>query len=157
MDADLETERAASNGRTAPPQVLNYTNLAPVRKPQMIDPIFLPFALGAMLPFLVAAVSAFEIEWGVFGLWVSWGECGALLVASKIRDARVPNGTKTRAWWIGTLAGTANTLALYLIVRTTTARNPFWPMLGAGGSILLAFVLAGSLAAGLAVALFPRN
>lgn len=141
-----------------PAPVLEYTTLGPERvRPPQLPPVLFPFAAGAFLPFLVAALAGGSIELFSIGLFVTWGECGALLLAIKIRGALVTRSLRSRKTWSAFVTGISNSVALWTVVRLTTARQRFSPLLGEDGTILLAFLLAGAISSIVAILLTPQN
>jgi hypothetical protein len=144
-----------SHGPALP--VLDYSSRELERSPSRPDPVLLPFASGAFLPFAVLALLVHDTGLISIGFCVAWGEAGALLLALKMRRRSIRRPRqKGRPWWISVLVGAANSVAVAGSVKLTTARDPFWPPLGQGGSILLAFGLAGVVAMIFAVILAPR-
>lgn len=147
-----EVGELATSAKPSPP-VLEYSNLAPERTRAQIDPLLLIFAAGAYFPFIVLAFAVGEAWPVMLGFCVTWGETGALLVSLKIRRRCTGFRSKSRPPWAWLAAGATNTIAIAVIVILTTRRDPFWPLLGQGGSILSAFALAGIVSAILAMIL----
>jgi hypothetical protein len=115
-----------------------------------------PFALGAMLPAV-----GMTFVWGagvlLAGFLITWGLCAGLLIVIKVRGAAFWLRHRGRPWWVNVIAGFVNVLAFYFTLLITTARAEFSPVLGEGGTQLVALCLVAATAIIIGTWLTPRE
>jgi hypothetical protein len=137
--------------------VLDYLSPSPMSRDSQVWDILAQFAAGCALPLIVVSAILQEADLLMLAWFVVWGECGFLLLWIKIRRSLMKSSPRTRSWWVNLIAGIANTGAIYLIVKETTGRDPFWPALDMEGSQLLAIALTAIVSLFLAIILTPRG